>query len=267
MIASLIMLVAVAASADDAALAAQVRAVMQAKCYECHGDHLGKPKGEFGYVMDLARMAANPELVVKGKPDDSELFITIDEREMPPKKAKGGPMSDEQIALVKQWIEAGAPAPPQVLTSLTPPAPAPQAPFSDRLMQWIGKFHPLSVHFPIALLLAAGLAEIMVKLTGKPQYELAVRFCVFVGAIGAVIAAALGWTHAIYAGYSGETLFRHRWLGVGTAVWSVICVVLVLRTSNNRKFLRWALLIAALLVGAAGHFGGMLTYGPNHYNW
>src|SRR5262245_43968270 len=51
-------------------LGAEVRAVFAAKCASCHGAHLAKPRGKFGYVLDLARVAANPKFVVPSQPDD-----------------------------------------------------------------------------------------------------------------------------------------------------------------------------------------------------
>ena len=52
----------VSAAAGDAA--AEVRAVFAAKCAACHGPDLAKPKGRFGYVLDLVRVANNREMVV-----------------------------------------------------------------------------------------------------------------------------------------------------------------------------------------------------------
>src|SRR5947209_4130745 len=57
-----------AAPAGD--LAAEVRAVFAAKCAKCHGPDLAKPKGRFGYVLDLARVAANREMMVPGAPGE-----------------------------------------------------------------------------------------------------------------------------------------------------------------------------------------------------
>jgi mono/diheme cytochrome c family protein len=39
-------------------LATEVKAVFQAKCSECHGPQVPKPKGNFGYVLDLKKLAA-----------------------------------------------------------------------------------------------------------------------------------------------------------------------------------------------------------------
>ena len=50
-------------------LAADVLAVFSAKCAVCHGPDVKKPKGRFGYVTDLARVAGNREMVIPGAPD------------------------------------------------------------------------------------------------------------------------------------------------------------------------------------------------------
>src|SRR3954451_15287870 len=97
-----------AAPAGD--LPAETLAVFQAKCAACHGPQAAKPK-KFGYVTDLMRLAANPKYVIPHDPDKSGLWQAIDEGDMPPDDAKTGPLSDVQKQTVRNWIEAGAPAP------------------------------------------------------------------------------------------------------------------------------------------------------------
>src|ERR1700678_3903139 len=65
-------------------LGAEVRGVFAAKCAGCHGPDLAKPKGRFGYVLDLRRMAGNPEMVIPLRPDESELWVLVQRNEMPP---------------------------------------------------------------------------------------------------------------------------------------------------------------------------------------
>ena len=48
-------------------LAGQVHDLFAVKCIECHGADLERPRGKFGYVLDLARVAANPKMVLPGK--------------------------------------------------------------------------------------------------------------------------------------------------------------------------------------------------------
>ena len=47
-------------------LAKEVFRIFEAKCADCHGMHLPKPKGKFGYVLDLKRVAANSDYIVRG---------------------------------------------------------------------------------------------------------------------------------------------------------------------------------------------------------
>jgi hypothetical protein len=59
---------------ERANLASAVRNIFSAKCVECHGSDLPKPKGRFGYVLDLERLAGNAHLVVPFKPGESKLW-------------------------------------------------------------------------------------------------------------------------------------------------------------------------------------------------
>jgi len=56
-----------ATTGEGQILAREVSAIFEVKCVECHGGQLPHPEGHFGYVLDLPRMAANPEMVVPGE--------------------------------------------------------------------------------------------------------------------------------------------------------------------------------------------------------
>src|SRR5205823_183507 len=94
-----------------------------------------------------------------------------------------------------------------------------------------------------------------------------VRFCLWLGAASAVLAAGLGWLHALDQPAS-QTLFLHRWLGTGAGVVAPMAAFLFERDLRRRQHttLTTVLVIAvAVLVGIAGHFGGMLTYGTSYF--
>ena len=206
---------------NSQALADQVRAIFSAKCVKCHGADLERPKGKFGYVLDLARVAANPKMIVPGKPAQSELYQLVLHNEMPDPKGGIPPLTPAQKDIVKQWIEAGAPA---NLSTENAPAAQPLT-LGRRIIRDIGQFHPPSSHFPIALLIVALPAEIMWALTRKPSWKATVRFCVMLGAVGAVITATLGWCDAASLSFTGDSawvLEWHRWFGTATAVWAVL---------------------------------------------
>ena len=143
--------------------------------------------------------------------------------------------------------------------------------FLARLGRLIGKFHVLVVHFPIALLLEAVLAELLSMWRKQRTPSSVVRFCVLLGAAGAVSAAGLGWLHAAFsAAGPRQILFIHRWLGTLAAAWSVETVLLSERDARSQrrsKTFRIVLFLGAGLIGLAAHFGGTLVFGLNYFKW
>ncbi len=143
------------------------------------------------------------------------------------------------------------------------------------VLNLLGRLHPIAVHFPIALLTCAALARCMMLFGSITWAGSAVRFCVLIGGVSAVVAAALGWLNAGWPGDSesfGDVIFNHRWLGVGTAVLSVVLIVLIEMearkpTETPGKLTTLGLLVVAGLVGATGHFGGILVFGPDYLPW
>ena len=139
------------------------------------------------------------------------------------------------------------------------------------LLAWLGKFHPALNHFPIALLSSAALAELLLMRRRSLLFEHAVRFSVNLGALSALLAAALGWLFAGFQLTDDEwVMTAHRWAGTATALWAVALLVVCARTeagSTRRRGLRIVLFGAAGLVTATGFLGGALIYGLDHYAW
>ncbi|OAI51804.1 hypothetical protein AYO44_04870 [Planctomycetaceae bacterium SCGC AG-212-F19] len=89
----------------EVSLAEQARDVLKKHCARCHAPE-GTVKGGFDYVLQPDRLAARNK-IVPGKAGESELFQLVRDGDMPPRKEKMRP-SKEEIALVQQWIDAGA---------------------------------------------------------------------------------------------------------------------------------------------------------------
>jgi hypothetical protein len=93
----------------------EVRPILAGKCFQCHGHD---DKARRAKLRLDVRDEATKELhkgkrpLVPGKPAESELFQRItsedDTRRMPPSK-EGKPLSKEEVAVLKRWIEEGAP--------------------------------------------------------------------------------------------------------------------------------------------------------------
>ena len=96
----------------------QVAPLLATKCGACHA--AGSP--ESGFRIDerektIAGGDSGTVGIVRGKPDDSELYkrIVTDDHEsrMP---ADGEPLSADEQQLVRLWIESGAPWPDDMQT-------------------------------------------------------------------------------------------------------------------------------------------------------
>ncbi len=261
-------------------LATEVRAVFAAKCTACHGPNLAKPKGRFGYVLDLPRVASNREMVVPGSPAESELWELVRRGEMPPDDSPAGALTESQKEVIRSWIDAGAP--PVVAAPETPRPGAPPAEeaaarptgvsFGRRLLAWIGKFHLLILHFPIALLAAAAGREAWSMVRGSRIPAPEVRYCVLLGATSAVFTVALGWLHALggHGAALPQVLTLHRWLGTAAGAWIVVTLVISewgIRRGERSRLARILLLSGAMLVALTAHFGGILAQGEDFLAW
>jgi hypothetical protein len=95
---------------DPAQLAANVEKVLRASCYRCHGEE-GASEGGFNFVLNLEKLAHT--VVTPNNLRESLLYERISARDdsvMPPPGEKPRPTATD-IAMIKGWIEAGAPVP------------------------------------------------------------------------------------------------------------------------------------------------------------
>ncbi len=92
----------------------KARAILAEYCYDCHGPdaHSRKAKLRLDLPEGIFGKRNGPAIVVPGSPDASELFarVSSDDRDerMPPAKT-GRKLDAGQVALLRKWIEGGAP--------------------------------------------------------------------------------------------------------------------------------------------------------------
>src|SRR5579864_5756716 len=94
------------AEPDRQDLARKAQQVLTTHCYRCHGKG-GANEGGFNYALDRRRLLERRK-VVPGNPAKSRLYRRLANEDMPPPDEKPRP-SAADIALLKRWIEAGAP--------------------------------------------------------------------------------------------------------------------------------------------------------------
>jgi mono/diheme cytochrome c family protein/uncharacterized membrane protein len=245
------------------------------RCARCHGaDGTGQPK--------RARGAEIPNFTDRtwqtSRTDDQLVASVLDGR------GKGMPafrdrLSEDQarelVARVRAFAEAqAAPATAEHLSAGRDerrPTGA-RTGFFGKLADWLAKFHPPAVSFPVALLVAAAVAELLLVLTGRPLFDAAGRFCVWLGALAALPAAALGWCCGGFRLEDSDwVLATHRWLGTSTALGALALLALSEAArrpgGRARPWFRAAVFAAAGLVLATGFFGGAVANGLAHYAW
>jgi uncharacterized membrane protein len=133
-------------------------------------------------------------------------------------------------------------------------------------MTYIGKFHPLLVHFPIALVLAAAAAELVVIVTTRQAWRTVALANIRAAAALGVVTVITGWLFASSPLVDASpSLEWHRWVGVSGAAGAIGAAVLSWRLhvlSRRSAFVyRFTLFFTALLVVITGHLGGALVWG------
>lgn len=135
--------------------------------------------------------------------------------------------------------------------------------FVERLVGWLGRLHPLVVHFPIAFFPAALITAIAGR--RRPSFAAPVQFLVVAGAIFAPLAAGAGWL----AGMSADPqsiLFYHRWLGVAIGLSGAALGLWAWRRpwEDRGAGMIFALTVMAIAIAIQGFLGAGITHGMEH---
>ena len=139
-----------------------------------------------------------------------------------------------------------------------------------RWWRFLGRLHPLMVHFPIGLAIAAAAVEFVNILRRRHEASPFAFTATGFAAIAACFASWFGWLNADFENATlDNTLFLHRWLGIISAAGLVVVFLagwagrsgVRLRALNGY---RWGLIVCAILVGVGAHFGGSMVYGTGY---
>lgn len=133
-------------------------------------------------------------------------------------------------------------------------------------MQWIGSFHFIFLHFPIALIAMTLISEILFAWYASPIFDYASRFMLIASAVLAIPTAFLGLTYSYTATYNGilaDFVWWHMWLGFATATFAIF-VAFIRERWGISKLYYTCLVFLFLLVNVTGFLGGAMTFGPYH---
>ena len=137
------------------------------------------------------------------------------------------------------------------------------------LWQFLGRLHPMVVHFPIGLLVVALLLELLTfKKQNSAELRKVINLLLIIGAVSALVAVLFGWLLKTNDDYAGDILLVHQWAGIATAVLAIISVALHHAIVNHHRThllitYRAVLMFAVFGVTLAGHYGASLTHGDD----
>lgn len=136
------------------------------------------------------------------------------------------------------------------------------------LWTFLGRLHPMIVHFPIALLLIAAALELFTLKNFASPLRPGINILVFIGAASAVLSALAGWLLFTQDEMEGEGVALHQVLGNITALLGLATTFLLYRFHKGQhnlvKLYRTTLFCTAIGVSVAGHFGASLTHGDDY---
>lgn len=138
---------------------------------------------------------------------------------------------------------------------------------SSPLMQFLGELHPLAVHFPLGMAIAALFFEALFLISKNSAWQTSAFHTLTLGAALSIVTIFTGLTASELGPYFAEdalTLDSHRLYGLMGSGLLLLTTYLgaQARIRNSelfRKFYRAGLVITNVAVYAAGHFGAKLS--------
>jgi uncharacterized membrane protein len=123
-------------------------------------------------------------------------------------------------------------------------------------------FHPLLVHFPIALFIFGALLEVIGRVKKNDLALNASGWNLLAGALMTLITVPSGFVIFFKSGYSWQGIvLTHAILAGVSTVLMLTTAIWKVRRNPTSAFYYILLFVATIAVGATGHFGGQLIYG------
>jgi uncharacterized membrane protein/mono/diheme cytochrome c family protein len=129
------------------------------------------------------------------------------------------------------------------------------------LWSFLGRLHPMVVHFPIGLLFMAVFLEILVW-RKQVQLKPAVKIIVITAAVSSIASAGVGLLLANTGSYGADQLPTHQWTGISTLLLSVVAAWYY--NNEKRNIAKIFLIASCVSVVITGHLGAELTHGEGY---
>lgn len=133
-------------------------------------------------------------------------------------------------------------------------------------LNWLGSFHYVFLHFPIALTIMTACAELLYLKTGDILYRNSAQFMLSAAVVFVIPTALLGLALSYGAAYPEPFdffFFWHRLLGIFTVCWAILTIIV----RNIRYGIAYAICLSILVLSVffTGFFGGNLAFGQETF--
>ncbi|MFY0600728.1 MAG: cytochrome C [Cyclobacteriaceae bacterium] len=136
------------------------------------------------------------------------------------------------------------------------------------ILSFIGRFHPVILHFPIVLISLVLIMELLVRFQVFTNVINAISFILSLAALSGLIVAIAGYLLYVSEAYEGNLAINHFWGGVlscvGILLTTFFYFVSLQHKRNYRQFYFTFLLLTNGTIAYTSHLGGSLTHGRDY---
>ncbi len=137
------------------------------------------------------------------------------------------------------------------------------------MVYFLGRFHPLIIHFPIVLVVLVFVFELLSRFTPFKISSSVTMLLLMAAVVLSVVSVIAGFLLYYTGEYTGTVMLWHKWAGIGVGVGILVATLLFLifRQVRNPKLDKAYLFVLAgtnLLLLFASHQGGSLTHGTTY---
>jgi hypothetical protein len=96
------------ASRESPLFATKVRPILAGRCYPCHGPETQQHGLRLDTLQGILKGSDTRKIVIPGDSKDSALVARLLGQELPRMPYGAPPLSDDQVSIIRQWIDVGA---------------------------------------------------------------------------------------------------------------------------------------------------------------
>jgi uncharacterized membrane protein len=137
------------------------------------------------------------------------------------------------------------------------------------IVYFLGRFHPLVIHFPVVLVCITLLLELARKFGWLPVSAATIGFLLGISLVGSLASVAMGFMLYYTGEYVGNTMQQHMWGGVLLTSFSAVALFLFLSYHRSSSISTYAYYLSSLVMANfilvfTSHQGGSLTHGEEY---